>query len=220
MSFDTLAPHYDWMEFFLAGQKLQRCRVAFLDQIVCPRNILILGEGHGRGVVECVRRFPNVPITCVEASASMIAIARRRLRRNFGETRQVNFVHADALSWKPPEAAFDLIIAQFFFDCFRREQLAQLIPAVAARAMPRTDWLIADFQNAPCGFRRVRSRLILAMMYIFFRAVARLSARQLTPPDEWLKQSGFTLHRREEGEWNLLRSDWWKKNEPSPGSVF
>src|SRR5439155_22241467 len=33
MSFDTLAPHYRWMEFILAGKKLQRCRTAFLDEI-------------------------------------------------------------------------------------------------------------------------------------------------------------------------------------------
>ena len=30
-SFDLLAPHYRWMEFVLAGRKLQECRTVFLQ---------------------------------------------------------------------------------------------------------------------------------------------------------------------------------------------
>ena len=44
MSFDLLAPHYRWMEFILAGEKLQRCRTAFLDELPAARNILLVGE--------------------------------------------------------------------------------------------------------------------------------------------------------------------------------
>src|ERR1041385_77794 len=48
MSFDALAPHYLWMEWLLAGRKLQRCRTAFLDEARAARDILLLGEGNGR----------------------------------------------------------------------------------------------------------------------------------------------------------------------------
>src|SRR5947207_3033135 len=53
MSFDLLAPHYRWMEFLLAGEKLHRGRTAFLDLIPPPEKILLAGEGHGRCLVEC-----------------------------------------------------------------------------------------------------------------------------------------------------------------------
>src|ERR1044071_8046631 len=79
MSFDALAPHYRWMEFMLAGEKLQRCRTAFLNEIRGAWNILLLGEGPGRCLLECVRRFANARITCVDASGPMLTQARRRL---------------------------------------------------------------------------------------------------------------------------------------------
>src|SRR5712671_6722984 len=56
VNFDVLARHYRWMELVLAGEKLQRCRTAFLGEIPAARNILLLGEGHGRCLVECCRR--------------------------------------------------------------------------------------------------------------------------------------------------------------------
>ena len=33
MKFDRLAPHYDWMETWLAGERLQRTRTAWLDEL-------------------------------------------------------------------------------------------------------------------------------------------------------------------------------------------
>jgi hypothetical protein len=53
--------------------------------------------------------------------------------------------------------------------------------------------------------------VILAIMYGFFRIATRLSARRLTPPDPFLRQAGFTLHRRVQSEWALLHSDWWQR---------
>ena len=44
MSFDALAPNYRWLEFVLAGDKLQLCRTAFLDDIPQAGNILLLGD--------------------------------------------------------------------------------------------------------------------------------------------------------------------------------
>src|SRR6187399_1553649 len=73
MSFDRLAPYYRGMEFICAGEKMQRCRTTFLDQIPATQNILLLGEGHGRCLVECLRRFPRAHITCVDASQRMLA---------------------------------------------------------------------------------------------------------------------------------------------------
>lgn len=213
MSFDILAPHYRWMEFILAGGKLQRCRTAFLDEIPDAQNILLLGEGHGRCLVECRRRFANAHITCVDASEPMLVQARRQLiRHDFGGDR-VEFIQADALSWTPSGQSYDLIVTNFFLDCFRADQLEQLISRLTATTTPDANWLIADFQAAPAGLKRLRSQLILWTMYVFFRTVTRLPAKKLTAPDEFLEQAGFTLHRRTESEWGLLHSDWWVRNK-------
>lgn len=211
MSFDTLAPHYRWMETLLAGGKLHHCRTAFLDEIPTARNILLMGEGHGRSLVECCRRFPQAHITCVDASARMIDQARYNLARHKLTVARVAFIHADALYWSPPAASTDLIVTNFFLDCFRAEQVEQIISRLATAATPEANWLIADFQVARAGWKRLRSRLIIGGLYTFFRVMTRLPARKLTPPDLFLERAGFRLHRRVESEWGLLHSDWWQR---------
>lgn len=215
MNFDLLAPFYRWIEIISAGRKLQQCRTAFLDELPAPRRILILGEGHGRSVVECLRRFPMADITCVEASASMIEQARRNLDRHGLNESRVQFIHSDVLAWQAPAGAFDLVITHFFLDCFAPNQLEVLVPMISKATTPDANWLIADFQIAPIGWRRWRSQLILWLLYRFFRLTTRLTAQELTPPDKLLEQAGFTLSKRIEFEWALLKSEWWRKGSAS-----
>jgi ubiquinone/menaquinone biosynthesis C-methylase UbiE len=210
MSFDVLAPHYRWMELVSAGDKLQRCRTAFLSRIPAANNILILGEGNGRFLVECRRRFPNAAVTVVDASARMLELARKRLARQSVDTNRINFSRADALTWTPPSLGFDLIVTHFFLDCFRADQLEFLIPKLARVAAPEANWLLADFRAAEGGWRRQRSRVILWLMYRFFIAATHLPARNLTAPDPLLERHGFTLRAREIYDWELLHSDWWR----------
>jgi ubiquinone/menaquinone biosynthesis C-methylase UbiE len=211
MSFDVLAPHYRWMEFVLAGEKLQRCRTAFLDSVAGAKNILILGEGNGRFLLECRRKSPDARITCVDASARMLSLARKRLDASVGCER-IEFVCADALGWRPRDGEFDVIVTHFFLDCFRADQLEVLAGKLSRAAAPRANWLLADFQMAATGAQRIRSRVILWMMYRFFRIVTRLPAVKLTSPDAILQQQGFRLYERRISEWGLLHSDWWLRN--------
>jgi ubiquinone/menaquinone biosynthesis C-methylase UbiE len=211
MSFDTLAPYYRGMESLLAGEKLHRCRTRFLDEIPATRSILLMGEGHGRSLVECRRRFPNAHIICVDASTLMLDQARRHLTRANLTADRVEFIHADVLRWSPPAASSDLIVTNFFLDCFRAEQVEQIVARLATAATPEANWLLADFQIPRAGWKRLRSRLIIGSLYTFFRVMTRLPARKLTPPDPFLERAGFTLHRRAESEWGLLHSDWWKR---------
>lgn len=211
MSFDRLAPYYRWMESICAGERMQCCRSRFLDELPAAHNILLLGEGHGRGLVECARRFPKAQINCVDASAGMLGQAKRQLARHGLSNRQTQFIQADILRWKPLAPRHDLVVTNFFLDCFRGDQLKAIVPMIAAAAVPEANWLISDFQIAPAGWKRVRSRLIVWSLYAFFRATTHLAAAKLIPPDPFLEQSGFRLHRRIESEWNLLHSDWWKR---------
>jgi ubiquinone/menaquinone biosynthesis C-methylase UbiE len=209
MSFNRLAPHYRWMEFILAGEKLQRCRTAFLHRVKTAKNVLILGEGSGRFLVECRRHLPAAQITCLDASERMLATAKARLDRAGLDSKRVTFIHADVLLWKPPEAAVDLLVTHFFLDCFRSDQLEIAIAKLAIAAQPNATWLLADFQTPPAGLAHWRARVILKIMYGFFRAMAQLPATQLIPPDPHLCRHGFQLVHRHESEWGLLHSDLW-----------
>lgn len=211
MSFDTLAPHYRWMELLLAGNLLQLCRTSFLTQVSNARHILILGEGNGRFLAACNRHLPDAEITCVDASARMLSLAKERLDSSGLNTHRIEFVHADILEWTPPPATFDLVVTHFFLDCFRADQVNRIIAALANAALPRASWLLADFQIPPTGLARHRARIIHWLLYEFFRACTRIPERALTPPDGFLEIHHFKLVQRKIIGWGLLHSDRWMR---------
>lgn len=57
----------------------------------------------------------------------------------------------------------------------------------------------------------LRSRVILAMLYAFFRLACELKARSLVPPDGEIQKAGFSRHRRITSDWGLLKSEWWRR---------
>ncbi len=208
-NFDWLAPHYRWMEWLLAGPKLQRCRAAFLPALAAPRNVLIVGQGHGRFVVELLRQYPEVRCTCVDSSRRMLDVTRQRLAAEGLDATRVEFVHADILEWTPPDRAYDVVATHFVLDCFRPEQLARVLPKLARAAAPEARWLLSDFNEPASGLARWRARVILEVMYVFFRWAVALPASKLTAPDSLLAQCGFQLRERRVFEWGLLHSDLW-----------
>jgi len=211
MSFDRIAPFYRSMERVLAGGKLHRCRTMWIGEVRLAQRILLAGEGHGRFLELCPGWFPEAQILCVDASAEMLAIAERRWQRAGGSGKSVQFVQATLPDWSPASGGFDLIVTNFFFDCFALPTLPRVIEALSSMAAPRADWLVADFTLPPCGWRRWRAQAVLALAYAFFRRITQLEARQLIPPDPCLVQAGFRLRRRATLECGLLQSDWWSR---------
>jgi ubiquinone/menaquinone biosynthesis C-methylase UbiE len=207
-NFDWLAAHYRWMEWLLAGTKLQRCRAAFLPAIPAPRRALVAGQGHGPFVEALLRAHPDVHCTCVDLSVRMLETAKARLRAVGLDDARVQFVHADVLEWKP-DGEYDLIVTHFILDCFRPDQLARVLSNLSAAAAPGARWLVADFQEPERGLARWRARAILEMMYLFFRWATGLPASELAPPDRLLAGHGFVLSQRRIFEWGLLHSDLW-----------
>ncbi len=211
VSFDALAPHYRWMEWLLAGGKLQRCRTAFLAHVRHARNAVLLGEGNGRflGAFAAINR--SAQITVVDASEGMLHQAQRRAARDHYGLRRIHYVHADILEWTPPLVAFDLIVTNFFFDCFREDQLAALLPRLAPSASVNAQWIVSDFRVPPQGPARWRAQGIVAAMYCFFRVATRLPASGLPSVAPMLEGSGFRLREREFTEWGLLYSELWQR---------
>jgi ubiquinone/menaquinone biosynthesis C-methylase UbiE len=203
MNFDRLAPHYDLLEALTAGGRLQRARTAWLEELAGRRRILSAGEGHGRFVSACAARFPEAEITGVDASARMLARARRRTPAH------VRWECADLLRWNPPEK-YDAIVTCFFLDCFTPAMLTEVVARLADWAAPGAVWLVVDFAVPPQGPARWRAQVVHALMYGFFRLAAALPARCLTPPDDLLRAHGFVLEGRREFEWGLVRADLWR----------
>jgi SAM-dependent methyltransferase len=207
MSFDTLAPHYRWMERVLAGDKLQKCRTAHLQSIDAPQRALLVGEGNGRFLRAFVERFPSTEITCIDASGRMLDVAKAGLN----SAARVAYLPSDIFETPLQQNHFDLIVTNFFLDCFPPDQLAPVVTKLAAAASSEATWLLADFCEAPGGLKKARSKLILSSMYLFFRFATKLPAHRLINPDELLRNNGFELINRRRFEWDLLHADLWRR---------
>jgi hypothetical protein len=211
MSFDRLAPHYRWMEWLLAGGKLQRCRTTFLAEVQHADRVLMLGEGNGRFLRAFARVNHLAQITVLDSSARMLQQAQRRMAIPAAEAGRIRFEHTDILVWGFPPEPFDLVVTNFFFDCFRPEQLAVLVPRIATASSADARWLLSDFHVPARGLAAWRARWIVGAMYCFFRALTGIAARTITPVDSLLKQSGFEMRDRRVTEWGLLHSDLWQR---------
>ena len=66
--------------------------------------------------------------------------------------------------------------------------------------MPQRGWL-----------RRLRARVLLWVMYRFFRMVAGLKAKHLVDPQAMLVARGFVLESRLESNAGFLRADRWRR---------
>lgn len=211
MSFDRLAPFYTWLEIAVAGGRLQRCRLAWLDALGGRENILIAGVGHGHFLAACAQRFPNSRITSVDASKAMLQHARRRAQATGADMRRLTFIHAALPEWNPPTGEFDTIVTHFFLDCFPPEELRNVIATLGASSGPGALWLLSDFAVPKRGLARHRARAVHALMYAFFRSVTNVRARAVTEPDGFLFAEGFQLVGRKSAEWGLLRADRWER---------
>ncbi len=211
MSFDRLAPAYRAMELVLAGGKLQRCRLAWLDAVVNCRNALLVGEGNGLFLAACAARLPRARFTCLDASPTMLRLARARWLASGGDADRAEFQHGFLPGCQPERHGFDLIVTHFFLDCFPADELARVIATLTSGAASGARWLVADFREADGTLSRLRSRAILGLMYRFFRVATRLPAERLTAPDPLLASHGWQLRGRQVSEWGLLHSDLWEK---------
>ncbi len=206
-NFDALAPHYRWLEVVSFGPLLQWCRVALLPHMLAARRALVLGDGNGRFLAELLAANPVVVVDAVDISPAMVELARRRV----GNAGRVRFHAADARRAIFSPAGYDLIVTNFFLDCFPQQELEDLIPRLAAALEPRGRWAVADFRLPERGWPRWAGRAALAAMYAFFKLVTRLPAGRLVDPDPLLRQCGLTLDREDSRLRGFLSARLWAK---------
>jgi SAM-dependent methyltransferase len=212
VNFNWLAPHYRWMESVLAGGLLQRCRLAWLDEVCACSRVLLVGEGPGRFLECAVERVPEARFVCVDSSPAMLARAADAV----GGCSRVEFVHAMLPDWRAAaDGTFDLVVTPFFLDCFSEETLEQVVAVLGGAATDDARWLLTDFQVPEGGFGRWRARVLLWMAYRFFRVATGISARSLVPPDAALGRQGFERMRWRTASLGLIRCELWSRKSPA-----
>ena len=190
-SFDRLAPAYRALERLAFGGLLHWCRTAHLDRLGACRRALVLGDGDGRFLADLLRAHPAIEADSLDISPGMLALARRRIMDVPGAAERARFLVADARTDPLPASGYDLVVTNFFLDCFRPAELAAVVNRVAGACAPGAVWVDGDFRVPASGWARPAARLALAGMYAFFQLTTRLPAGALTDPAPLLAANGF-----------------------------
>jgi SAM-dependent methyltransferase len=208
-TFDSLAPHYWWLEWVTFGTLLQWCRTALIPRLGNCRRALVVGDGDGRFLAELLRANRTVTVDSVDLSQKMIDLARHRAARVAGGPGRTRFTRADVRTDPLPGAGYDLIVTNFFLDCFPAGQLEVVIDRLADSCGPGGQWVVGDFALPTNGWRRLAARVALAGMYAFFRVTTHIRAGRLVDPAAYLRARGFMLEAEESRLAGFLTARLW-----------
>jgi hypothetical protein len=211
MSFDRLAPHYRWMEFVLGGDVLQQARTCWLSEVSMTRRALLLGEGNGRFLGRALAALPDATFHCVDASDGMLRQADRVVPAS--DRKRVTFEVASLPGWRPYGESYDLVVTNFFLDCFPAEELEEVIAVAAEASAVKSAWTLTDFAIPGSGWKRARAKMIHGAMYAFFRWATGIRAHRLIAPEPLLAALGFERVGAREFERGLVRSSLWRRGE-------
>jgi ubiquinone/menaquinone biosynthesis C-methylase UbiE len=171
--FSLLAPFYSCLGLVL-GSTLRRARREFIDSLAPATRILIVGGGNGQVLTDLLKHQPKASIDYLDIAPGMIASAKKSLHKLHPEkVDQVNFICADLMNHDLANQ-YDLIITQFFLDCFTENTLDKVMKKLHSALLTQGQWLFCDFTA-----NRAFGRLCAFLLYPFFRLVCGIEAREL-----------------------------------------
>ncbi|MGC4023365.1 MAG: class I SAM-dependent methyltransferase [Cyclobacteriaceae bacterium] len=179
-NFDSISGVYDLLAKLIFGNSIRESQKLFFPNIPNDSRILILGGGTGWILLELFKVQPKCSVWYVDASLKMISLAKRKTKND----RRIQFIHGTEENI--PDMKFDVVITNFFLDLFEDHSIADLIRKIKNSLNVRALWIATDFVN-----RRWWHRLMVRIMYLFFRVVSEIEAKQLPKWSENISESGL-----------------------------
>ena len=182
--FNLIAPVYDGLSTLVFGNSIRRAQQYYLEEARAARKILVIGGGTGLILGALLEINPSCEVWYIEASSRMLDRAKKRLARR-PESR-VHFIHGTEHDI-PAEVEFDVVIANFFFDVFQPPALEKTISLIGRVVSGNGKILVSEFVANGVWWHRI----MLTIMYLFFRLVGALDARKLPDWQNQLRREGF-----------------------------
>jgi len=214
MSYSSIARFYKLIESVTIGRSLLDARLAHLQRLAegpAIQHALLVGEGNGSFLLPFVQQFPNTRITVLDESPAMLRVAQNRLEAADIDTARITFRQADMTIEQLPESRYDLIVTLFFFDNFDAATVQQIVPTLEYASMSSAQWVLSDFQLPASGWRRLRARIWLIILYAFFRRVAKIPAHNVPPVEAILATTSFKQVARKTYSAEMLYSTLYER---------
>jgi ubiquinone/menaquinone biosynthesis C-methylase UbiE len=168
--FDRIAFIYDFLARLIFGSSIIASQEFFLDRIQDRSKVLILGGGSGWLLSDLLELRPVCEVWYIEASEKMITMARKKIRASY----TVHFIHGTQDDI-PASACFDVVITNFYLDLFTDKGLENVVDKIRNSADSKATWIVTDFVDGNKSWQK----LMLLMMYGFFRKTAKIESERL-----------------------------------------
>jgi ubiquinone/menaquinone biosynthesis C-methylase UbiE len=183
-NFDAVARYYDPLAQIVFGDSIVKAQTHFLDLIEPSSNVLILGGGTGWMLDELNRKQKRINIWYIELSIEMLSMARKR---NVSSLK-VHFIYGSEKNI-PEDVLFDAVITNFFLDLFTQDKLKAVIDIIHPSLKQNGVWFVSDFVNG-----RWWHKILLWVMYRFFKLTAGISASELPQWERVMKRAGYEIY--------------------------
>ena len=160
----------------------------------------MLGGGTGKFLPQLLQLNPEVQVVYVDSSAEMIARASRRVAHD----HRVTFLCGT--HEQVPPGTYNAVITPFFLDLFDTESLRGVVDDIAKRLSPTSVWLVAEFKQ-----EKAWHRIVLALMYRFFRLTTGLKTKHLPEWEAVLSGSRWQLRAMQRFYGRFVEGSVWTK---------
>jgi tRNA (cmo5U34)-methyltransferase len=193
--FDRLAPFYDSLARLIIGKGIKQSQLYFLNHLSNKSKLLVLGGGTGWILPHLFKINPELEIHYIDVSKNMIAQARQKMPA----ANKIQFIVGT--SDNITDRDFDCVITNFYLDLFDNATLNVLVPQIKGSLLPDAYWLATDFVSVARWHR-----LMLWLMYRFFRLTTGLRNLQLPEWQVRLANAGGTLIDQKQFSRNFIKA--------------
>ena len=137
-AYDFVAPFYEAGASIFSTGVIRRAKASQLDALRAGQRVLYAGVGAAEDAVEAARQ--DVQVTCLDFSAEMIRQAEQKFQK---AGLSAEFICGTALDHQRDDY-YDVVVANFFLNCFREAQMAATLKHLATLIRPGGKMLIAD----------------------------------------------------------------------------
>lgn len=159
--YNKIAYLYASLSRIVFGNSLSKIQEDLIRYLPKEGKLLILGGGNGKILPHIYQHAPHLSIDYVEASSTMIQLAKKAKPKD----QKITFHHKDVRDYNQKH---DYIFAGFFLDLFDEKEIEKLILKLENKNR-ETTWYIADFQlNKRTEYRLFRN-IQLKLTILFFK---------------------------------------------------
>ena len=189
-SFDRVAWIYDKLAGWVFGKSIKTSQTSLLPELPKGGKLLIVGGGTGWILPALFQQAKPEHIFYVDSSGKMIELAQKSFESLGLPSDRITFFTQPFGPGVVTEEV-DIVITNFYLDLFPPQTLPEQMALLHRLLKPNGTWLFTDFQYPKGGISRFFSRLLIPLMYLFFKIFTGIPASHLPDFESEFHQLGL-----------------------------